>query len=78
MAPSFDALDEGVSVMPEVTLCRYCKQPINKDADAYVIVRRAVERFPEVLAHVECEQKRPTSYGAEELLRLLRWPWHSS
>jgi hypothetical protein len=61
--------------VPEVILCRYCKQPLNKETDAYVVVRHAAERFPEVLAHVDCEQKRATSYGTEEWLRLLRWPW---
>src|SRR5271154_5492907 len=45
---------------PEGILCRYCKQPIDKATDPYVLVRKATERHPEELAHVTCEQKRPT------------------
>jgi hypothetical protein len=59
--------------MPEVILCKYCKQSINKEADQFVVVDRGTDRNPEVLAHVVCEQRRPTSLGINELVRLLRW-----
>lgn len=61
--------------MPEVILCKYCKQPINKEIDQYVILHRAADRDPEVLGHVGCEQRRPASSGLNELMRLLRWPY---
>jgi hypothetical protein len=35
---------------------------------------RETGRYPEVLAHVACEQKRPGSYAFEEWLRSFRWP----
>jgi hypothetical protein len=38
--------------MPEIILCRYCKQPINKETDGYVLVRNGTQRYPEELAHV--------------------------
>jgi hypothetical protein len=60
--------------MPEIILCRYCKQPINKETDGYVLVRNGTQRYPEELAHVPCEQKRPTSFGLEEWTRMFRWP----
>jgi hypothetical protein len=59
--------------MPEITLCRYCKQSVNRDVDDYVVVWKAVDRFPEELAHAACEQKRPTPFGIEEWMRNLRW-----
>jgi hypothetical protein len=59
--------------MPEAVLCRYCKQSINKENDHYVILRKATDRFPEDLAHVGCEQKRPTVFGLEEWARMFRW-----
>lgn len=63
--------------MPEVKLCRYCKQPVDKEADKYIIVDKGTDRHPEVLAHVECEQKRPSGVGIEEWLKALRWPFRS-
>ena len=47
--------------MPEVILCKDCKQSINKEADQYVMIEKATDRYPEVLAHVACEQKRATA-----------------
>jgi hypothetical protein len=63
--------------MPEVILCRYCKQPINKETDAYVVIRKAADSHPEALAHVACEQKRPQLFGFEEWTRAFRWPGRS-
>jgi hypothetical protein len=61
--------------MPEVLLCHYCKRPINKDVDSYVVLRQAGNREPEVLAHAECEQNRPArSFNLEEWLRGCPWP----
>jgi hypothetical protein len=61
--------------MPEVILCKDCKQSINKEVDQYVILERGTDRYPEVLAHVACEQKRATAgLGIEDWLRKLRWP----
>lgn len=60
--------------MPEVLLCRYCKQPLNKEVDQYVILMKQTDRYPEVLAHMACEQKRPGRYGFEEWMRSFRWP----
>lgn len=59
--------------MPEVLLCKYCKQLLNKETDEYVIAAKETERYPEVLAHVACEQKRPGTYGFEEWMRGFRW-----
>ena len=47
--------------MPEVVLCCDCKQSINKATDDYVVIKKATDNYPEVLAHVPCEQKRATS-----------------
>jgi hypothetical protein len=47
--------------MPGLILCRYCKQPINKETDQYVVIEKGTERHPEALAHVRCETKE--SYG---------------
>jgi hypothetical protein len=63
--------------MPEVILCRYCKQPINKETDLYVVLRKAADSHPEALAHVACEQKRPQLFGFEEWTRAFRWPGRS-
>jgi hypothetical protein len=60
--------------MPEVILCKHCKQPINKETDPYVVIEKGTHIHPEALAHVACEQKSPTSFGFDELLRKLRWP----
>ncbi len=60
--------------MPKVSLCKYCKQPLNKEADPYVIIEKGTNRYPEMLAHVACEQKKPTAYGFEEWMRGFRWP----
>jgi hypothetical protein len=60
--------------MPEVILCRYCKQLLNKETDSYVVLERGTDREPEALAHVACVQKRPGFFGIEEWLRGLRWP----
>ena len=61
--------------MPEVILCRYCKQSINKEADQYVVIEKG--RLPEALAHAACEQKNPTAFGLDDWLRKLRWPSRS-
>jgi hypothetical protein len=61
--------------MPEVILCKDCKRSINKEVDQYVVIEKDTDRYPEVLAHVACEQKRSTAgMGLDELLRGLRWP----
>ena len=61
--------------MPEVVLCKDCKQSINKEVDQYVILEKGTDRYPEVLAHVACEQKRAAGgLGLDEWLRKLRWP----
>jgi hypothetical protein len=43
--------------MPEILLCCDCKQSINKAMDDYVVVKKATDSYPEVLALVACEQK---------------------
>jgi hypothetical protein len=63
--------------MPEVILCQYCKLPISKDSDDYVLVRKATDRFPEELAHVACEQKPRMPFTLEEWMKVLRWPRRS-
>jgi hypothetical protein len=60
--------------MPEVILCRHCKQPINKETDEFVVIAKGAERYPEALAHVACEHKRPHAFGLEEWARMFRWP----
>jgi hypothetical protein len=61
--------------MPEVVLCKDCKQSINKETDQYVTIEKGTDRYPEVLAHVACEQKRTAAgLGLDEWLRKLRWP----
>jgi hypothetical protein len=40
--------------MPEVILCRYCKQSINKEADQDVVIEKGSDRRPETLAHAVC------------------------
>jgi hypothetical protein len=62
--------------MPEVILCKHCKQPINKESDQYVVVERATDRYPEALVHVACEQKR-TTFPFDEWVRVFRWPGRS-
>ena len=44
--------------MPEFVLCKDCKQSINKEVDEYVMIEKGSDRYPEILAHVACEQKR--------------------
>jgi hypothetical protein len=63
--------------MPEVLLCRYCKHSINKESEEYVVIEKGSDRLPEALAHVACEQKRPTAFGFDEWRRILRWPSRS-
>jgi hypothetical protein len=63
--------------MPEVALCRHCKQPINKDTDQYVVTEKGTGRYPEMLAHVACEQRTPTAFGFDEWLRRLFGPRRS-
>jgi hypothetical protein len=60
--------------MPEVILCRYCKQSINKEADQDVVIEKGSDRRPETLAHAACEQKNPAAFGLDDWLRKLRWP----
>jgi hypothetical protein len=60
--------------MPEVILCKHCRQPINKETDQYVVVEKATDRYPEALVHVACEQSRSRAFGLEEWARMLRWP----
>jgi hypothetical protein len=50
--------------MSEVTVCRYCKQPINEDADDYVIIGKTEESRE--IAHVACEQTSPTKPHIED------------
>ena len=64
--------------MPEVIICHYCKRSINKDIDSYVVLRQPGDHYPEMLAHAECEQRRPASFSLEDWLRLLRWPCRSA
>jgi hypothetical protein len=59
--------------MPEVILCRYCKRSINKEVDSYVVLRQAGDRYPEILAHAECEQSHPAAFRLEDWLRGLPW-----
>jgi len=63
--------------MPEVVLCKYCKQPINKESDEYIVIEKGTDRLPEALAHVTCEQKRPAAFGFDEWMRIFRWPGRS-
>jgi hypothetical protein len=63
--------------MPEITLCRYCKQSINKDIDDYVVVRQAAGRFPQEIAHAACEQKRAAPFELDDWIRAFRWPRRS-
>jgi hypothetical protein len=37
--------------MPEVVLCCDCKQPINKALDDYLVIKKATDNIPRVLAH---------------------------
>jgi len=63
--------------MPEIVLCCDCKQPINKAADDYVVIKKTTDRYPEVLAHVACAQKRGTSNPrtiVDDFLKNL-WSW---
>jgi hypothetical protein len=61
--------------MPEVVLCKYCKNPITKESDEYIVIEKGTDRLPEALAHVACEQKRPMMFvGFDEWRRILRWP----
>jgi hypothetical protein len=61
--------------MPEVVLCKDCKQSIKKEVDQYVVIEKENERYPETLAHVICEQKRAApGVGFDEWLKKLRWP----
>jgi hypothetical protein len=60
--------------MPEVILCKHCRQPINKETDQYVVVEKATDRYPEALVHVACEQSRSRAFGLEEWARMFRWP----
>ena len=30
--------------MPEVILCKYCKQPINKESDEYIVIEKGTEQ----------------------------------
>jgi hypothetical protein len=64
--------------MPEVVLCCDCKQPINKATDDYVVIKKATDNCPEVLAHVACEQKRatrgPRTIVDDILKDIWRWP----
>jgi hypothetical protein len=69
--------DQKEAFMPEVVLCKDCKQSINKEVDQYVVIEKGNERYPETIAHVICEQKRAASeIGFNEWLRKLRWPFH--
>ena len=36
--------------MPEIILCKHCREPIDKEADQYVIIRKGSDRLPESLA----------------------------
>jgi hypothetical protein len=60
--------------MPEVILCRQCRQPINKETDQFVVIAKETGRLPQELVHVACEQRRSHTFGLEEWTRLFRWP----
>jgi hypothetical protein len=60
---------KGVLKMPEVILCKRCKQSINKETDQYVVLEKGTDRDPEALAHVACEQKRPAVFGFDDWVR---------
>ena len=64
--------------MPEVVLCCDCKQSINKSTDDYVVIKKATDNYPEVLAHMTCEQKRatisPRTIVDDFLRRFWSWP----
>jgi hypothetical protein len=60
--------------MPEIILCKYCKQPINKESDEYIVIEKGTDRLPEALGHVTCEQKRALPFPFDEWRRILRWP----
>jgi len=48
--------------MPEVILCRYCKQSINKEADQYVVLDKGSDRHPEPLRMLHVNKRiRPRS-----------------
>src|SRR6267154_6389611 len=53
----------GINILKkELSICRRqyyaesASSPINKEVDQYVIIEKGTDRYPEVLAHVECEQ----------------------
>jgi len=60
--------------MPEVLLCKRCKQPLNKQTDEYVVIGKETDRRPEMLAHVTCEQKGFNTFGFDDWVRKFRWP----
>ena len=62
--------------MPEVILCRQCRQPItiNKETDQFVVIAKETERLPQELVHVACEQRRSHPFGLEEWISMFRWP----
>jgi hypothetical protein len=43
--------------------------------DQYIIIEKGTDRYPEVVAHATCEQKRAAAgLGLDQWLRKLRWP----
>jgi hypothetical protein len=45
--------------MPEVPICIWCRKPINKENDNYVVVNRDIARYDSewLYAHPECQEK---------------------
>ena len=66
----------AIDKTPEIILCKYCKQSINKETDQYVVIQKGTDRYPESLAHVACEQKGP-ALALDEWIRKFRWPGRS-
>ena len=46
--------------MPEVPLCIYCRKPIDKEAEEYVVTNKDAVRYDSEYqyAHVECQRKQ--------------------
>jgi len=47
--------------MPEIKICIYCRKPIKKEVDDYVVVAKETARDPEVIMHLRCKESAPAS-----------------
>jgi hypothetical protein len=56
---------KGVGEMPQVVLCQYCKERVEKDQQAYVVIFKGSATAPESIAHEECYKKRRQSSGGQ-------------